>query len=217
MLFPSRRSGWFVNCAVLAFGLILAPGCDSTSPGVGEQDKNAALADHQTLPVDAAQSGGEQAASPSAQPAEITLQKADEKEFAAWLETQRGRVVFVDFWATWCVQCVELFPHTVDLHKKFGNRGLAIASISFDDPAEEAPVKEFLTRQGATFANFITPYDAMKAAEAFAIDGGALPHFRLYDREGKLVKKFFQGPDSKFQPSDIDREIESLLAAGPPP
>ncbi len=37
-------------------------------------------------------------------------------------------------------------------------------------------MKEFLTRQGATFANFITPYDAMKAAEAFVIDA-ALPHF----------------------------------------
>ncbi len=95
-------------------------------------------ADHQTLPVDAAQSGGEQAASPSAQPAEITLQKADEKEFAAWPRPNA---------AGWCsstsgppgAQCVELFPHTVDLHKKFGNRGLAIASISFDDPAEERP------------------------------------------------------------------------------
>lgn len=217
MPFSSRHSGRLAMGVVLTFGLILGPGCDSTSPGVGEKDENAPSADHQALPVDAAKSSGDQAASASAKPAEITLQKADEKEFATWLEAQRGRVVFVDFWATWCVQCVELFPHTVDLHKQFGDRGLTVASISFDDPADETPVKEFLARQGATFANFITPYDAMEAAEAFAIDGGALPHLRLYDREGKLVKKFFQGPENKFQPSDIDREIEALLAASPPP
>lgn len=213
----SRRSGRLVMGVVLTFGLILGSGCDSTSPGVGEKDENVTPADHQTLPVDAAKSGGDQAASPPAQPAEITLQKVDEKQFAAWLEAQRGRVVFVDFWATWCVQCVELFPHTVGLHKRFGDRGLTVASISFDDPADETPVKEFLARQGAHFANFLTPYDAMEAAEAFAIDGGALPHLRLYDGDGKLVKKFFQGPENKFEPGDIDREIEALLAASPPP
>jgi thiol-disulfide isomerase/thioredoxin len=118
---------------------------------------------------------------------------------------QGENVVFVDYWATWCEPCVEYFPHTVELSRKYQDRGLATIAVSFDDPAAETTVRDFLSKHGADFQNLISSYDLGPAAfEAFGID--QVPHFRLYDRQGRLRHQW----DEK--PKDVDQKIEELLA-----
>ena len=46
----------------------------------------------------------------------------------------RGKVVLVDFWATWCLPCMAQLPHTVELADRFRDRGLTVATVSLDEP-----------------------------------------------------------------------------------
>jgi thiol-disulfide isomerase/thioredoxin len=141
----------------------------------------------------------------------VRLEVIDEAAFAKVLGEQRGKVVLVDFWATWCLDCMELFPHTVQLHERFADRGLTVISVSFDDPDKDrAAALEFLAKQGATFLNFISPYGAgTRSAEAFGLEAG-LPQMDLYDRQGKL-RKSFGGKSGPVDPQELDRAVEELL------
>ena len=145
-------------------------------------------------------------------PGNVQLELIDEVGFAEVLQRHRGQVVLVDFWATWCPGCVALFPHTVELHERFADRGLAVISVDFDDPDEERTVAlKFLIDQGATFENYISRYGGgTRSAEAFELDG-SLPQMKLYDREGRLHRSF-GGDLGEIDPQELDRAVEALLA-----
>ena len=137
--------------------------------------------------------------------AAVKLAPADEKDLAALIEKHKGKVVFVDFWATFCKPCVKNFPHTVELHKQHQGDGLMVISMNFDSPEEKGKVLEFLEQQGATFDNLISKYDAgNEANEAFNFEG--LPHLRLYNRQGQL-RHTWEG-----KAEDLDARILELLA-----
>jgi thiol-disulfide isomerase/thioredoxin len=125
------------------------------------------------------------------------------------------KAVLVDFWATWCGPCKEGFPHTVELARKYGGDGLAVVTVALEeDPKEtEAAAKEFLTEQNAGgLTTLISSVEGEKAFDAFEIDGGAIPHYRLYGKDGQLAHKFVHGdPEKKFTHADIERETRAAL------
>jgi thiol-disulfide isomerase/thioredoxin len=88
----------------------------------------------------------------------ISVRVVDADQYQQTLSKLRGKVVLVDFWATWCAPCVKQFPHTVSLERKYKGRGLAAISISLDDPSEEAQVRDFLQKQDARFDNLLSKY-----------------------------------------------------------
>lgn len=55
------------------------------------------------------------------------------------LSSYRGKVVLLDFWATWCVPCREETPHLVELQQKYGDRGLQVIGVSMDDSSDPVP------------------------------------------------------------------------------
>ena len=137
---------------------------------------------------------------------EVNLATGDEKDLDALIAKYKGKVVFVDYWATYCKPCVKSFPHTVELHKQHQADGLAVISVNFDLLDDEAKVKEFLKKQGAAFDNLLSKYDGGGSDANEAFDIGPLPHLRLYDRQGKLRHKW-DGPAP-----DLDAKIKELLA-----
>jgi thiol-disulfide isomerase/thioredoxin len=148
-------------------------------------------------------------------PAEITVTTIDEQDLAGAVERHRGRVVLVDFWATWCGACVEMFPHTVQLHRDLGGRGLAVLTVSLDSPRDEAKVRDFLVEQKATTENFQSRFGASsESIDRFEIPSGTIPVVRLYDRAGKLREEF-SAADGEIAPEEIDRALERLLAENP--
>ncbi|MFW6124664.1 MAG: redoxin domain-containing protein [Pirellulales bacterium] len=154
-------------------------------------------------------------ASGSAGASAVTVRVADEQAYRNVIEEHRGNVVLVDFWATWCVPCKEQFPHTVQLSRKYGNQGLTVVSMSLDEPDRTEPILAFLRQQGATFVNLVSAYGGgEKSFEVFDLDGGAVPHYKLYDRSGALAKKFFTDPAAQMQytPEDIEAAVKDLLA-----
>jgi thiol-disulfide isomerase/thioredoxin len=145
-------------------------------------------------------------------PAEVALRTIDAAGLTKTLAERRGQVVVVDFWATWCGPCLELFPHNSELLRRFRDRGLTVITISLDDPDNRPAVQKFLDQKGAEMENYIAVYGVGPAAfTAFDIDDGALPHLRVYDRQGKLRRTFTSGGktiDSK----DLERTVEGLMS-----
>ncbi len=114
----------------------------------------------------------------------------------------RGKVVLLDFWATWCTPCREETPHFVALQQKHGGRGLQIVGISMDDGPE--PVRAF-------YREFKMNYPvAMGTAQVAEAYGGVLglPIAFLIDRHGRIIARY-EGPVNIPQ---LTQHIESLLA-----
>ncbi|MFH1922229.1 MAG: TlpA disulfide reductase family protein [Planctomycetota bacterium] len=142
---------------------------------------------------------------------DVAVRVVDESEFARVLESYRGKVVLVDVWATWCPPCLELFPHTVELTRRFADRGLVVISLSIDDPEDEASVLESLASKGATFDNFISRYGgSAKSLDLVDLKDGVLSIFRIYDRGGKVHKTLLSSEDP-IAAEDVDRAVEEAL------
>jgi thiol-disulfide isomerase/thioredoxin len=143
----------------------------------------------------------------------ITVQAVERSGYDQVIAAHRGEVVLVDFWATWCLGCTRQFPHTVQLSEKYADRGLAVVSVSLNAADENDQVLAFLQSQNATFDNLLSAYDNIgEAMTAFEIENGTIPHYKLYDRQGRLHHTFASDPSAPFTPEDIEREVLALLA-----
>jgi len=104
---------------------------------------------------------------------------------------ERGRVVLVNFWATWCVPCLEEFPDLSRLQKNLGPRGLQVLGVSTDLARETPGVEKFLEEQKPTFPNYRKRSGGDDQDFIEAVDPswqGELPFSVLYARDGHKVK-----------------------------
>src|SRR5215470_5098198 len=78
----------------------------------------------------------------------------DAKGLGRLVASQKGRVVLVNFWATWCVPCREEFPDLARLQRNLGPRGLQVFGISTDLSKEMPEVEKFIAIQRPEFPNY---------------------------------------------------------------
>lgn len=188
---------------VCLLGLTLAvlTGCERFEAGTADESK-------ETMTSEDRENVGTAAQRP------VTIETVDRAGFDAVVGRHRGDVVLVDFWATWCGPCKERFPHTVQLHRQFGEKGLAVVTVSLDDPADDQIALDYLKSQGATFDNLLSAYGVgVKGFEAFQIPE-AIPYFTLYDRQGRLRYRFspvFQSAEEGQSLDQIDIRVRELL------
>jgi len=98
-----------------------------------------------------------------------------------WIFSElRGKVVVVNFWATWCPPCRKEMPDLEALYEQFAAQGLVILGISDE---EAAKVEPFIRERKVTFPVLLDP--GRKVNEAFVVEG--IPKSFVYDRTGKLV------------------------------
>jgi thiol-disulfide isomerase/thioredoxin len=135
----------------------------------------------------------------------------------AAVKENKGKVVAIDFWATWCAPCVKKFPHFVEMHRKYADKGLVCISASMDKdgPAGEYrqdKVVEFLKTKGATFPNFIVEdykKDDKKLEDRFGLSGG-IPYMVIFDRKGNRIWDSDILP--RLKDDELDQKVEELLA-----
>ncbi len=96
------------------------------------------------------------------------------------LKDLKGKVVMLNFWATWCPPCRKEMPDLEALYRQFESQGLVILGISDDDPEK---VREFVQKQGTTYPVLLDP--GSKVNELLHING--IPKTFVYDRGGKIV------------------------------
>jgi thiol-disulfide isomerase/thioredoxin len=117
----------------------------------------------------------------------------------------RGRVVLVDFWATWCGPCREELPNVKRCYEKYHDRGFDVVGISLDQDVDT--LKEFLANEQVPWANLFdetsTGWDNPIAAR-YGIK--AIPAPILVDREGKVLSTTARGPE-------LERLLDRLLSA----
>ena len=146
-------------------------------------------------------------------PVELTETRAAGLEAA--LDERKGKVVLVDFWATWCGPCRERFPHFVETHNKYADKGLVCVSVSLDHEgprgrADELRVLDFLKAHGAGFPNYLLDdyrKDAVRVGRRFGF-AGSLPFVALFDKTGKKV---WDREQEEISDRELDKRIEAEL------
>lgn len=121
-----------------------------------------------------------------------------------------GKVVVLDFWATYCPPCLEAIPHLNDLQAKYKDDGLEIIGMHSDSD-DRLKVPEFAERLQINYT-LATPESALTNF-VFATDT-AIPQMLIFDREGKLITRF-TGYDLKIK-NDMDEAIETALGKTAP-
>lgn len=139
--------------------------------------------------------------------AEVTIAGLDEVRAA--ISAHEGKVVLVDFWATWCRPCVEAFPKVMDWHEELGPEGLAIVLVSVDDPSDPEAVGAFLRKRSSPLGSLlldVPEYDAF--VREFGADwGGEVPALFVYGRDGELKHSFTTGEDAETVRAAIEAQL----------
>jgi thiol-disulfide isomerase/thioredoxin len=140
---------------------------------------------------------------PGAPLPELAVARLDDPTRSLPLSTLRGSVVYVDFWASWCVPCRLSMPALDALYKQNRARGFAVVGVNKDVTAADA--RRFLAKVPVTFTLVTDGQDA--AARAF--DVKAMPSGYLVDRKG-VVRKVHRGFTAETAEA-LAREVEALL------
>ena len=135
---------------------------------------------------------------------EFSLRDLSGKEVS--LRQYKGRIVLLDFWATWCPPCRQSIPELVELQERYQSKEVVIIGISLDDPMQ------FTTEYLSAFKEkFKINYKILRgnqkvARDYFGTDNMAIPTMFVINRDGKIVQKHVG-----FMPGAVEKSIKGLL------
>lgn len=184
----------------LAVVLALA-GCGGGSEKTGDASGGKTTQDQAARPPQQASARG---VIPAAQRGPAPEVRSRSISGATWdLASMRGKVVLVDFWATWCPPCRKTIPHLIELQNEYGDRGLEVVGISLDQGGEQL-VTQFVQQSGINYP-IVVDGSGTYANRFGGVEG--IPTVFLIDKQGRIAARQ-QGAGPKEM---IQAAVESLL------
>ena len=117
------------------------------------------------------------------------------------LSQWNGKVLVVNFWATWCEPCREEMPRFIKLQDRYGNEGLQFVGIAIDQADK---VKQFASDIHLNYPALLGGYGAIELSKTLGNQYGALPFTVIVDRAGSIIYTKLGSVE--------DRQIQSILA-----
>lgn len=138
------------------------------------------------------------------------------EDVKAMIAANKGKVVFLNFFATYCVPCHKEFPDIIKLQTKYKSAGLEVVEISMNDasdPADKAAMAKYLEEVKPSFAVYLASSiddDFYKGVDPkWAADGEALPMTTIFDRDGKPAHFY----EKALSFEEMERDVTPLLKA----
>jgi thiol-disulfide isomerase/thioredoxin len=128
-----------------------------------------------------------------------------EQNFENLISSHKGKIIYLDFWASWCGPCRKSFPWINDMQKTHQQQGFIVISVNVDN--DKLLAEEFLSETPANFTIFYDPKG--KIARKFKLKG--MPSSYIIDRSGKVVSNHVGFSASK--KTKYEQEIIALLKA----
>lgn len=153
---------------------------------------------------------------------EVKIEKLSFDQLKKAIATKKAKYTIVDCWASWCGPCKENFPHVLEMHEKFGSKGLNVISCSFDggtgepefDDKELAAAQAFLEEKKSPITNVLLAEDRDQMFEKFDIS--TIPAVFVYDATGREVKRYtWDDPNNQFTYEQVEKEVAALLGVKP--
>lgn len=133
-------------------------------------------------------------------PPDINLPTPDGKNLN--LYSLKGKVVLLDFWASWCGPCRRENPNVVSVYNKYKEKGFTVFSVSLDKAAD--PWKAAIIADGLVWPNHVSDLKGWGSVAAAAYGINSIPRAFLLDREGKIVATNLRG-------EELERKVQELL------
>ena len=119
----------------------------------------------------------------------------------------KGKVIIIDFWATWCPPCLMSIPELVGLQEKYRQNGLSVVGISVDHPGQvtDEDLAAFMEKSKINYP--VARATAQVLQDYFADDNNmAIPTMFLVDRQGMIAEK-----KVGFAPGSVEKSLKNLL------
>ena len=145
---------------------------------------------------------GKEKKSPAGLAPDFTLKSLDGQEIT--LSQLKGKVVMLDFWATWCAPCRESIPHLVKLYKNYHENGLELIGMDVDKGDVET-VRRFVKSMDIPYPIIVAPDDLARSYRVTSI-----PATILIDKEGNLRERIAGFSDAIAQ--ELTRKVAELTS-----
>ena len=119
----------------------------------------------------------------------------NERQLSEW----QGKVIAINFWATWCPPCREEIPAFVELQQAYSEKGLQFVGIALQTTDE---IRDFLVEFNVNYPSLVGGQEVMAIAEQLGNGIGALPYTVIFDRDG-IIQFTKRGTLSKTEAEDI--------------
>ncbi|NMP15819.1 TlpA disulfide reductase family protein [Thalassotalea sp. Y01] len=117
-------------------------------------------------------------------------------ELKTMVAENKGKVIYLDFWASWCIPCKKSFPWMNEMQNKYQQQGLTVISVNVD--VKQAMAEAFIAEHPANFSVIYDPDGRL--AKKFELKG--MPSSFIYDRSGKIVQAhtgFFVNKQAQYE------------------